>query len=613
MSFPLSPLKTDQRIYLDDPKHQHKHKFWTIDVEARKWINFVVGGVCNGEEFWHFDTVDEMFHFLVEDGQSKKLFAHFGGKYDFLFFIDYLMREAPTEFTFDSGIPRGSGLLCFTVKYADKKRQKSCSLKFYDSSALLPFSLKKLTESFNVDHKKTEYDYENMPKKADKELLDYLETDCRGLHQVLTKFYNWPLVAKAGRSISMASQALRVFRTFMKEPINSLTSGEDRFVRKAYFGGRTEIFKPVFIKKDYGNKNLSCYDINSLYPSVMLYDMPTNSLGFTFDYDPDAMGFYEAEVEVPKMYIPPLGTVFEVNKTEKFIFPTGKFKGVFSTIELEYAKTQGVIVHSTGRGLLFKNGGPIFKEYIETLYKMRLEAKKKNDGVTDILTKLLMNSTYGRFGLRTRDREQIVEDTGEEGQKPFLEIMRNDKYSSRISKVKSNLNSFNNVAVAAWVTSLARITMHKQYVKCGKNIWYTDTDSLFTTENLGDSGKLGEMKEEYAVQKACFILPKTYVVENKDSEIHKVVMKGFDKKKTNHFTSDDFINALEGDLKLLKASSPAKFCTFKTAARKNNLLMMTEEAERNIRSRYDKRRFYKTKEGLYDSVPLHIENGKIRN
>jgi hypothetical protein len=450
-----------------------------------------------------------------------------------------------------------------------------------------------------------------MPKKADKELLDYLKDDCRGLYEVLSKFYEWPLVARAGRSISMASQALKVFRTFIKEPISCLSTGQDMFVRKAYFGGRTEIFKPVFIKEDYQNKELSCYDINSLYPSVMLNDMPTDPIGFTFLYQPEEMGFYEATVEVPKMYVPPLGTVFEVNKTQKFIFPTGTFSGVFSTIELEYAKTQGVKVLKTGRGLLFKNGGSIFKDYIETLYKMRLDAKKKDDGVTDVLAKLLMNSLYGRFGLRVEGREQIVEDTGAEGQLPFLEVLKKGGHSSRISKVKTKLNSFNNVSIAAWVTSLARITMHKQYVKCGKNLWYTDTDSLFTIANLGDSGELGKLKKEYSVKKACFILPKTYVVEN--DTIHKVVMKGFDKKKTAHFTAEDFLNALEGDLRLLKASQPSKFCTFKTAARKNKLLAMTEEAERNIRSKYDKRRFFKNEKGFYDSEPLHIENGKVLN
>ena len=332
MGFELTPLKKDQREYLDDPKVIAKNKFWTVDIEARNWINFVVAGTFDGTTFKHHDHLRHFFDYLVEDGLNKKLFAHFGGKYDFLFFIKWLMKEAPEEFSFESAIPRGSGLLCFTVQYRCKVTKTFLKLEFYDSSALLPFSLKKLTESFGVKSIKTEYDYEKMPEKADKELLDYLETDCRGLHEVLTKFYAWDLVAKAGRSISMASQAMKVFRTFLKKPISCLKKSQDEFVRRAYFGGRTEIFKPVFLKRDYGNKELNCYDINSLYPSVMMEAMPTNPIEFTYEYDPTAMGFFEATVRVPKMYCPPLGTVFQVGKNDKFIFPTGTFIGVFCIV-----------------------------------------------------------------------------------------------------------------------------------------------------------------------------------------------------------------------------------------------------------------------------------------
>lgn len=46
--------------------------------------------------------------------------------------------------------------------------------------------------------------------------------------------------------------------------------GEDKFIRRAYFGGRTYVFQP------YG-EDLYYYDVNSLYPYIMKeYPMPAS-------------------------------------------------------------------------------------------------------------------------------------------------------------------------------------------------------------------------------------------------------------------------------------------------------------------------------------------------
>jgi len=51
-------------------------------------------------------------------------------------------------------------------------------------------------------------------------------------------------------------------------PYSIPTPKEDAFIRRGYFGGHTDVYKPK-------GENLYYYDVNSLYPYVMkIYPMP---------------------------------------------------------------------------------------------------------------------------------------------------------------------------------------------------------------------------------------------------------------------------------------------------------------------------------------------------
>jgi hypothetical protein len=655
MGIPLSP-KSKDNIAAPPP-------FCVCDIESANWTQFLTIGWYNGDDFFHFEDMSEFLdHCFLAD--EKILYAHFGGRFDFMFIIEATVKRKDLKII--SMIPRGSGLLCFDVVKTEwepienrdnielwavyRRRYEQLSkelskgalsneqaqikaanilrneykdvlfklvekkISFRDSSAILPFALRSLCESFDVAHKKLEIDYESITEVTP-ELLEYLEYDCRGHYEVIEAYQKWSLIQMAGPAYTMASQALKVFRTFLDKPIYSLKEDIDLFVRRSYFGGRTEIFKPLF-EPTKRHKKIRCYDVNSLYPDVMRNnEFPTQFLYYTYNYTPGMMGFFEATVEVPKdMWVPPLPTVAEVEgyslndkgeykkkKSKKLIFPTGRFSGVWSSIELEYARSLGVKILSVKKGAVFRSGGYIFKDYIDTLYKMRLDAKRKNDGVGDILTKLLMNSLYGRFGLN-KDRTNLVFDEGQPGVDFHTEFVIEGNIV-RLMTEKVELNrTFTNVAVPAWVTSLSRIKMHKLYMQCGKELYYTDTDSLFTTKKLKESNKLGDVKLEYEREMACFILPKTYITQDGKGNSYltdalgkrveptkKLTMKGFDRKKIKNFDFEDFKCALEGDLRRLKVMHDAKFATFKSAIQRKQFVTMMPESPKQIRSLYDKR------------------------
>jgi len=494
---------------------------------------------------------------------------------------------------------------------------------------MLPFGLASLTENFVVNHKKKEIDYEKITK-VDDELLEYLEYDCWGLYEVIERYFRWDMIKRAGPAYTVASQALRVFRTFLKDEIPSLAPNIDAFVRSSYFGGRTEIFKPFF-EQQKTNEMLKSYDVNSLYPAVMReFDYPGGFHFETYQYLPNKIGFYDVEVTVPEMYVPPLGMRFN-NMEDKLIFPTGTFRGIWSTAELNYAMSIGCKINKVYKGAIFRNIGPLFKEYIEFLYAIRKKSSKAS--VDNVLCKLLMNSSYGRFGLNL-EREQLYFDDGSEGLRPYMDIEIDEKGDDIIRLASKNVqleSSFSNVSIAAWVTSQARVWMHKLYMMSPESLYYTDTDSIKTTYSYPrNDDDLGRLKLEYKSKRACFILPKTYIEdttapmfklyddngkERKDLKSSaKIVMKGFDKRKISKFTTDDFAAALEGDLRRLKTINPQKFATLRTAVRKNEFLALLAETPRQIRTRYTKRRIFKRAFAqVYDTEPLHIRDGDIMN
>lgn len=731
-----------------------KRKFAIIDVEAQNWIEFVVAGIFDGKKFFHtkycYNLLLECFRISKFQGISE-FFAHFGGKYDFLFFLKEAIINQ--QFKILNIIPRGSGILQFDLEMeADFCLNNDLEyfqgkITFRDSSALLPFSLESACKSFGVKNSKTYFDYNFVAhsyrnedyfkeimnkeayevyydgvvistweqvtttykqpqfetnedgdeiqvddievektvwkhtfcmalksydkskvtykiltdKKADflhkiynrQDILDYLEMDLKALYECLTKFYEWELVAKVGGSTTVAGQALKVLRWFLEKPLYSIVqpsdtqSHLDKFVREGYFGGRTEIFKPLYQAKS-EEERIYCYDVNSLYPTVMSRNSFPNKFkkwAMTLkEFQEEEFGYWKCEVEVPEdCYFPVLGVSHtDKNKNTRFIFPTGKFTGTWPSCELKYALTQGTKITKIYRGAIFEDGGDFFKNFIDYLYDKRLKAKADKDPVGDIMCKLLMNSCYGKTGIDVFGKENLVLCEDGDFNVEFEIPLGNDLFAC-LKPISVKLEkTFNNVAIAGWVTALARIHLHKEvFMKAGKgNVYYGDTDSCYATKTLPTGKALGDLKEEYTAKEAVFILPKTYYIGDGEQDgvsfDKKVTMKGFDKKKTQAFNLEDFTAALEGDLRLLRMDEMPKVATFKTALRYGELLMMKNDpvtlkaiherkeqeylskhgkkkkyvreeykmSERAIKSSYNKRIIIK--DG-WDTRPIHLE------
>lgn len=583
---------------LHDPENRKRKKFVVIDVEARDWVKFLVGGIYDGGTVSLHYSIGTLLDDLFSNYGGCDVFAHFGGIYDFLFVLSHAYFD-DDRVEISPIVPRGSGILTFTL---DREGQK---LFFHDSAALFPFSLERLTKSFGVAHIKKKLDVSNL-KKVTLELIEYLEFDLKGFWESIDQFYEWPLIKTCGGSYTLAGQALRVLRTTLKKDVYALSVEMDRNIRPGYLGGRTEIFRPYYA----GKSPLYCYDVNSLYPTVMHAEKYPN--GFDCEetkYFSKRMGFYHCDVEVSDdMYLPPLGVLAKVGKSSKYVFPRGKFKGIFSIPEINYARELGVKI-KTKRGFLFGSSGHLFRKFVDTLYPMKQNAK---DGVTQTIAKLLLNSCYGRFGLAT-EKENLVFDEGQDDFYPERELRVGGK-TVELGTIPVDLDTFSNVAIAAYVTSYARIYMHRLMLNCQDSLYYTDTDSIFTTKKLPTGTDLGELKLEYSVTEACFLLPKAYAMRGAKSDSGEVPsefvkIKGFDKKKIQHFTVDDFYDRLEGEMRVLSIEQAPKVATLKTAVNQGFILGLTKATTRTLRATYDKREIFredKVVSSPWNSRPIEV-------
>lgn len=439
------------------------------------------------------------------------------------------------------------------------------------------------------------------------DILLYLRGDCVSLAESIRKFYELPFIAKAKKAKTIAGQAVNVLKTYLPPDIENYIpkskNQENDFNRMGYFGGRTEIFKHFFdnnydVKKNpYNlnylgieemlfqvNKTLKCYDVNSLYPTVMRNTFPLTCVGKVrgkTNYDKYNWGMWKVKVQVPlDAEFPFLGIQHTAeNGTAKYCFPVGEFVGYWTKEELEYAKTLGYKIVKYYEGMVYSSAAKIFETFIDEMYAMRLAASNAGDEATKGIVKLIMNSSYGKIGMRVDDkvfiRESGLEDLG--NNKPIGQIS-SKRGLVLLEEVKSDTkNIFHKVIIPAYVTAYARILMHKLMLQCGaRNVYYTDTDSIFTTETMPTGDGLGALKLEYESNSAVFLMPKTYSIDDilNADYASKITMKGFDRRKVQSFSHKDLLDFKFGEIAALKAYDPEKFLTMKSAFQKNTFLGM---------------------------------------
>ena len=224
----------------------------------------------------------------------------------------------------------------------------------------------------------------------------------------------------------------------------------------------------------------------------------------------------------------------------------GTWYGWVASTEMDAAIMRGYKIQIV-KGYKFKKA-IIFKEYVTVLYELRKTFDKNHP--LNFIAKLLMNTLYGRFGMKgdqliteiydLNDRPQNIavkrlSDSHAESIRDIFKLDRNvvvvrsklpDMFKDDNDLLDYTDHTDVNVAIAAFITAIARVLM--SYFKNNPDfkLYYTDTDSVVLDRPLPEhmvGDKLGQLKLEHVIQKAVFLAPKVYcIIDELGEEVIKI-------------------------------------------------------------------------------------------
>lgn len=283
-------------------------------------------------------------------------------------------------------------------------------------------------------------------------------------------------------------------------PIFTLTAKEDEYIRRGYYGGRVEIFKLGKIEGP-----LYYLDFTSLYPSMGKHDLPYGKPVFHSDLSnglpEDFFGFVRCRVRSTDFTRKPLHAYMD-HDGGKLLFPYFKEwteMDLFSE-EVRRGMAEGMYEYEFVDGYAFRRA-PVMKDFFESLFRRKASASAEGKKALAQVFKIILNSGYGFWGLRTRGRDGIaLYQKGADAADFYkhLEAGTLKSYGEHgqytVLRMEKDLPTTDfNVGIASAITSWARMTLWgllDDIEKAGARVYMCDTDSVITSCKINDYPQL---------------------------------------------------------------------------------------------------------------------------
>ena len=590
-----------------------KNNFITMDLETRKINNVmhvITASIYDGsniKSFYltDFNNSDELIreavlYLLQRKYNGYRVYIHNFSRFDVAFMLRIMANME--NCIVKRCIKRDSKVIDIKLNYNLTGKRKY-SIYFRDSLLILPSNLKKLGDNFAVEIKKSIYPYkfvnnpeisldyvgkipsfdnfkinknENDKKGITKEeytnyckgfkndwslkreTIKYCENDVISLYSIIKVFQKRIFrlfEADINKYPTLSSLAFAIYRMkYLKNyKIPNITGELYRNLKKSYTGGSVDVYKPI-------GENIKRYDVNSLYPTVMSeFPSPVGEIkkfkGDILKYETNPFGFFFVNIKTPdNLDIPILQTRIKTkNNGIRTVSALGEWSGWYFSEEIFNAIKYGYKIKIIW-GYLFEKEY-IFKDYVNDLYEIKKNSEKGSSDYT--ISKLLLNSLYGRFGMSPdKEYHEIIKGSYEIGKfitnskltiKDSIEL---DNNIELISYIKKNENeedfTFNNinVSIASSITSYARIKMSEIKLNYSNNIYYSDTDSIDLDIKLPDkyiSSNLGDYKHEKNFKKIVYIAPKVYAAITDENKEY-IVIKGYKNENVSYNEIENIIN-----------------------------------------------------------------------
>lgn len=477
-----------------------------------------------------FHSISEQFEYFKSLNTNICAYYH-NLKFDGAFWLSYLLvdlnfkqaytplneQETEVEWLKEKEMPNNS----FKYSISDKGQWYTITIKvnnhfieIRDSLKLLPFSVKRIGQSFGTKHKKLDMEYTGF-RYAGCEITEsekeYIANDVLVVKEALEIMFT-----EGHNKLTIGSCCLEEYKKIIGEDeyktfFPSLTDYEldekehkynnaDAWIRKSYKGGWCYLVKG---KENKIKTNGTTADVNSLYPSMMSSESgnkypvgkPTFWKG---NYIPEqalkSNRYYFVRIKT-RFYLKPnylpfiqikgnylyKGTealessdVYDKNTGQYYDHYYDKSGNLHDTrVEITLTMTDFILMKEHYElvdfeildGCYFFTSIGIFDDYMEKYKKIKLESK----GAKRELAKLFLNNLYGKMA-SSEDSSFKVAIVKENKSLSFISVPANDKEAGFI-------------AVGSAITSYARnftirAAQKNYYGADKKGFIYADTDSI---------------------------------------------------------------------------------------------------------------------------------------
>lgn len=527
--------------------------------DCRVWA-WAICEVGEPDNFIYGNDMETFMDWCSERCHNYQLYFH-NLKFDGSYIISWLLQNGfewienkkdRRDNTFTTLITDLGQYYSITVYFKARKNYTS-KIEFRDSLKILNFSVEKIAKDFNLPIQKLSIDYKaERPighKLTDQEVA-YIRNDVEIMSRALDIMFSQNLT-----KMTIGSDALSDFKDRLSNfkhyfPVLPLEIDND--IRKSYKGGFTYL-NPIYTGLEIGKGYV--LDKNSMYPSKLVNELLPIGQPIFFD------GQYEEDMLYP-LYVQRLSCIFELKKGK---IPSIQLKNNMSFKANEYLESsKGDIVtltlcspdlklffenynvyelHYQG-GWKFKGIRGLFTNYVNHWTKQKIQAKKDGNGALYAISKLLLNSLYGKFGTNPASRTKY----------PYLDENKILRFGLNQLETRDPIY----LPVASFVTAYAR----KDIIESSEKIReyslkkygfdayiYSDTDSihcLLSEEDLMelsseldiDDYRLGAWKIESSFDRAKFIRQKCYIEESNHNL--NVTVAGLPKKLGKYITFNNF-------------------------------------------------------------------------
>lgn len=473
----------------------------------------------SNEPFKYFFNTKDFIDFIKE--YEGIIYMHNGGKFDFFFLFE--------------GLDPQEDIMIINGRIAKLKIGK-CELR--DSFLLLPVPLSA--------YQKDEIDYSKFEKEVRSkymhEIVPYLKGDCKYLYDILKANFE-----DYGQKLTLATSAFdfwhKKFNHDEYKPKSNM--GFFKFYKDYYYGGRVQCFEKGIIDKPF-----LVVDIRSAYPYAMTFDHPYGNQYTTHKELPENFERCFIHLNCNSIGILPF------REKGKLTFPSdNQFRNFFSTgWELKLALENGLKINKIFRITEFKRSIN-FKEYVKYFFTLK-ESFRGIDPARYLLSKLYLNSLYGKFGQSSLDHKnydlikpQYIEDYISNDGYTFESEMGD--YALMSCPINEKHMRFYNVCTASSITGFVRAYLYRAILSCDKPL-YCDTDSIAYmgngSFNIGE--EIGEWSLEGDFDKGAICGKKLYAFKYADKEKYKISSKGV------KLTEKEIFSIAQGNTILYKNDAP---------------------------------------------------------